>query len=371
MAGAPNYNGAGLGNGNLYLRTTIADFNHADGQKTATVDNTITIVPVNDQPTLSVPGNQAMSSGTSLSISSGFAVGDAVDISQGAATDYVEVTVAATLGGASYGTISVTAGSATVNNNGTGTIVVTGKTADVQTALNTLVYTPTNPDVNGTVVITTTIDDRTAGVGNGVEGTGVDGNNTNSSTFNINISNINDAPVLSAPLAVTATEDLTFSFIGANQISLADSDDFGAAEKVTLDLGAAPKGTITLSAITGLTFSTGDGTADTVMVFTGTKAAINAALATLTFTPTANINTVGGGNEQSLGITVDDQGNTGTGGALTNSKAVLITITPVNDAPTRTDATQVTCRSGGRFACQRRRCTCRQHGLQPVRTRVP
>ena len=132
---------------------------------------------------------------------------------------------------------------------------------------------------------------------------------------------------------------MTFSFTGANRISIADSDDFGAAEKVTLDLGAAPKGTITLSAITGLTFSTGDGTADTVMVFTGTKAAINAALATLTFTPTANINTVGGGNEQSLGITVDDQGNTGTGGALTSSKAVLITITPVNDAPTRTAAT--------------------------------
>ena len=49
--------------------------------------------------------------------------------------------------------------------------------------------------------------------------------------------------------------------------------------------GPSPKGTITLTTITGLTFSTGDGTNDTKMVFTGTKAAINAALATLKFTP--------------------------------------------------------------------------------------
>jgi len=121
-------------------------------------------------------------------------------------------------------------------------------------------------------------------------------------------------------------------------ISIADSDDFGAAEKVTLDLGASPKGTITLGTLTGLSFTTGDGTADSKMVFTGTKADINAALATLKFTPTGNINTVGGGNEQALSISVDDQGNTGVNGALTDSKTVLITITPVNDAPTRTAA---------------------------------
>ena len=122
FAGAPNYNGPGVGNSSLYLRTTIADFNHADGQKTATVDNTITIVPVNDQPTLSVPGNQTLSSGTSISIG-GFVVGDSVDIGQGA-TDYVEVTVAATLTGVPNGTITLTASGgatlATMHSNGRG-----------------------------------------------------------------------------------------------------------------------------------------------------------------------------------------------------------------------------------------------------------
>ncbi|PIX00681.1 MAG: hypothetical protein COZ79_10965, partial [Hydrogenophilales bacterium CG_4_8_14_3_um_filter_62_83] len=276
FAGAANYNGTGVGNGSLYLETTLADFAHADGQKTATVDNTITIVPVNDQPTLSVPANQTMASGTSITIPASFAVGDAVDISQGA-TDYVEVTVAATNGGA-YGQINVTAsGSASVTGNGTATIVVKGTTADVQATLNAMSYTPADPNVDATVLITTTVDDRFAGVGNGAEGVGVDGNNTDVKTFTINVSNANEAPALSAPATLTVNEDSTNNAVSG--VSFTDSDDFGAQEKITLDLGASPKGTITLGTTTGLTFSIGDGTADTQMVFTGTKAALNAALA--------------------------------------------------------------------------------------------
>ena len=342
FAGAANYNGVGVGSSSLYLRTTIADFSHADGQKTAAVDNTITIVPVNDVPTLTVPATQTLLSGTTIAIG-GFGLGDVADIGQGA-IDYVEVTVAATLSGVAYGTIDLTAsGGATLTGDLTSTVVLRGSTADVQATLNSMVYTPGNANADGTVVITTTVDDRSAGVGNGKEGiSGVDGNNTAVRAFNINISNINDAPAISAPAAVTATEDVLFLFNSANLISIADSDDFGAAEKVTLDLGLAPKGTLTMTTLTGLTFTTGDGTTDTKMVFTGTKAAINTALATLRFTPNTNINTVGAGNAQSLSITVDDQGNTGANGALTNVKTVAININPVNDAPTRSSATAVT-----------------------------
>ncbi len=333
FAGAPNYNGTGVGTSNLYLQTTLADFTHADGQKTATVDNTITIVPVNDAPTLSVPGDQTLSSGTSITLPPSFAVGDAADIGQGA-TDFITVTVAATESGSPYGEISVTAsGGATVTNNGTATVTITGTTADVQATLNAMTYTPDNPNVNSTVLITVTADDRTARVGNGKEGVGVDGNNTTVKTFNIIVSNVNEAPVLTAPATLTVNEDTSNNAVVG--VSFTDSDDFGAVEQVTLDLGTSPKGTISLGTTTGLTFSVGDGTNDTKMVFTGTKAALNAALASLTFTPTGNINTVGAGNEQPLVITVDDQGHTGTGGALTDTKTVQITITPVNDAPTR------------------------------------
>ncbi len=333
FAGAANYNDPGVGNGNLYLRTTIADFTHADGQKTAVVDNTITLVPVNDQPTLSVPTDQTLSSGVSLSINSGFAVGDAVDIAQGA-TDDVEVTVASTLIGAAYGTISfVPQGSATLTGNGTATVVVRGSTADVQATLNQMTYTPADPNLDATVLVSVTVND----LDNGAEGVGVTGNNTRSGSFNIHSSNVNEAPVLTVPPTLTVNEDSSNNAVAG--ISFIDSDDFGLVEKITLDLGGSPKGTISLASIAGLSFSTGDGTTDTKMVFTGTKAAINAALSTLRFTPTANINTVGGGNEQVLTVTVDDQGNTGTGGAKSDSETVLITISPVNDAPRRTAAT--------------------------------
>ena len=333
FAGVTNYNDPGVGFGNLYLQTTIADFAHADGQKTALVDNTITIVPVNDLPTLSVPGDKTLDNGTSIAISSGFAVGDAVDISQGAA-DYVEVTVAATLSGAPYGTVTVIPqGGATVTDNGTATIVVKGTTADVQATLNQMTYAPTNPNVDNTVLITSTVND----LNNGAEGVGVTGNNTRTGTFIIRISNVNEPPAVTAPVSLTVNEDSSNNLVAG--VSFTDSDDFGALERVTLNLGASPKGTITLNTITGLTFTTGDGTDDTLMVFTGTKAAINNALATLRFTPTTNRNTVGVANAQPLTITVDDQGNTGSGGALSDTETVLITINPINDAPTRTGPT--------------------------------
>jgi hypothetical protein len=53
---------------------------------------------------------------------------------------------------------------------------------------------------------------------------------------------------------------------------------------------AASTGTLTLTTLAGLTFSTGDGTADASMVFTGTLSAINAALATASFVPGADFN---------------------------------------------------------------------------------
>ena len=71
-----------------------------------------------------------------------------------------------------------------------------------------------------------------------------------------------------------------------------------------------------------LTFSVGDGTADATMTFTGTVAAVNTALNGLSFAPRANwVGTA------SLQIVTSDQGNTGTGGTLTDDDTVDITVT--------------------------------------------
>ena len=83
----------------------------------------------------------------------------------------------------------------------------------------------------------------------------------------------------------------------------------------------ATHGTLTLSGTTGLTFSTGDGTADATMTFTGTISAINAALNGLTFTPTPSYS-----GSASVRIVTNDQENTGSGGALEDDDTVNITV---------------------------------------------
>ena len=55
--------------------------------------------------------------------------------------------------------------------------------------------------------------------------------------------------------------------------------------QVSLATSVSGVGTITLGTLTGLTFSSGDGTADESMAFRGTLANVNAALASVSFTP--------------------------------------------------------------------------------------
>ncbi|MDP2242160.1 MAG: DUF4347 domain-containing protein [Burkholderiales bacterium] len=147
----------------------------------------------------------------------------------------------------------------------------------------------------------------------------------------ITVSAVNDAPVNTVPGAQSTAEDtaLVFSVAGGNAISIADVDAGTNPVQVAL---TGTNGVITLAGIAGLTFSVGDGMADGTMTFTGTVAAINTALNGLSFIPAANFN--GGA---SLSITTNDQGNTGTGGAQSDTDAMTITVTAVNDAPTGAD----------------------------------
>lgn len=333
---ATDYNGPGTGNGHLYLKTTFTDYGHADvpAGHSVSVNNDITIVPVNDAPVLSVPGDQTIASGIAIDIS-GFTVQDNKDISQGA-TDYIEVTVAATDNyDHAYGRINIlTPGTATVTGDGTATVVVKGTNADVQAALNTLRYTPTDSNVDQAILMTVTADDRSGGVGgvgNGKEDTGVDGNNIVVKTFHINTSSTNDGPVVTAPASLTVAEDT--SAVAVAGVSYSDTDDFGGIESITLSVS---HGSVNLTTRTGLTVIAGGYDSATVTL-EGTKTALNNALATLKYTPTANYH-----GSDILSVTADDKGLVGTGGAQNDSKDIDITVTAVNDQPTASNDVTLT-----------------------------
>jgi hypothetical protein len=144
---------------------------------------------------------------------------------------------------------------------------------------------------------------------------------------------VNDAPVNTVPGDQSTDEDtaLTFNSDNTNLISISDVDAGTSPVKVTL---AVSHGTLTLSGTSGLTFATGSSNGTANMTFTGTIASINSALSGLQFDPDANYN-----GPAALSITTDDQGNTGTGGAKSDTDTVNITVKPVNATPQAADDT--------------------------------
>ncbi|WP_052293836.1 Ig-like domain-containing protein [Azospirillum sp. B510] len=165
---------------------------------------------------------------------------------------------------------------------------------------------------------------------------------SNTATVSLAVSDVNDAPVNTVPGAQSTNEDtsLVFSSGNSNLISIADVDAGSNSVQVTLGV---LHGTLTLSGTTGLSFTTGTGTANASMVFTGTISAINTALAGLSYAPTANYH-----GSDTLTITTNDRGNTGAdpgttgdGSSEQDQDTVAITVNPVADTPSVTGATTV------------------------------
>ncbi|MGE0607853.1 MAG: tandem-95 repeat protein [Pirellulales bacterium] len=81
----------------------------------------------------------------------------------------------------------------------------------------------------------------------------------------------------------------------------------------------------------GLVFTVGDGTRDTTMTFTGTLAQVNAVLDGLVFTPNTGFNGLA-----TVTVATNDLGNTGSGGAQSDSDVININVGGSNVAPTLT-----------------------------------
>ena len=292
------------------------------GALTGSDTATINITAVNDAPTATiVPVSYSATEQTTLPLQGTMSI---ADVDAGAATVLATVSV-------NSGTLTATAGTTgvAVSGSGTGSVTLTGTIAQINNLLAgnsgaTLSYIINSDTPPASDVLTLTANDQ----GN----TGTGGALTGSDTATINITAVNDPPTATIiPTSYSATEQTTLPLQGTG-MSIADVDAGTATVKAIVSVNS---GTLTATAGTTGVAVSGSGTGSVTL--TGTIAQINNLLAgnsgaTLSYiinsdTPPAS---------DVLTLTANDQGNTGSGGALTGSDTATINITAVNDAPTAT-----------------------------------
>ncbi len=199
-------------------------------------------------------------------------------------------------------------------------------TADIDLGL--LTYTPV-ANAAGTAVTNFTFQVRDDG------GTANGGSNTDASpnTLTIDIAAVNDTPVNTVTGdGAVIPEDAVVQLLGA--VSIADVDGGSGSFTVTLSVTPAA-GTLSASSGAGVTVG---GSGSSSLVLSGTIAAINSyfsggATAPI-FTAAADFN-----GAVAFTVLTSDNGNTGSGGAKTDSDTVNGTISAVNDAPSGADGT--------------------------------
>ena len=264
----------------------------------------------NEAPVNTVPGLQVTAVSTPLVFSTGngnaISVADSDDAS-------VSVTLSATnglltLNGLTGLSLSVGDGSADA------TMTFTGTQASVNAALNGLQFSPMAAFLGiATVQIGTT--DFGAG--------GAAAPKSDTDSITVEVGAVNHAPVNTVPAgqAIDVNGMVLFSTATGTLVSVSDVDAGSNPIQVTL---TAANGTLNLSGNKGLTFTTGDGTTDVTMTFTGTVTDINAALNGMTFVAAANFT-----GTASLQIVTNDLGNSGAGGALSDADSVSIDVREV------------------------------------------
>jgi hypothetical protein len=149
----------------------------------------------------------------------------------------------------------------TVTGNGTSSLILTGSLVSFNAALATLIYAPL-PGFHGVDTLSMTVRDTTTNL---------------MQTVGVGITVNQLPPAIVAPLFVNASENAVTSFTFGNAISIMDVNVTG--EQLTLSV---QHGNLRLGNTTGLNVA-GNGT--NTVTFNGSLAAINAALASLTYTP--------------------------------------------------------------------------------------
>lgn len=307
---------------------------------TATDVASLTVTAVNDAPILNATPSPALTAvledATAPSGAIGTLVSALVDfaIPSGQLDNVTDVDAGAFLG------IAITAADATngiwfySTSNGANWSALGTPSVSIARLLaadaNTRIYFQPNTNFSGVLssAITFRAWDQTAGSNGSTASTTTSGGTTafslSTDVASIAVTAVNDAPVADVPGTQTTDQGvpLTFSVVNGNVISVNDVDAGGGILSITL---TATNGTLTLVSTIGLSFTVGDGTNDAAMTFTANLNGLNGAMNGMVFMPTPGYTGVA-----SVSIAADDQGNTGTGGALNDDAQVLINVVPTS-----------------------------------------
>ncbi|MGB9365254.1 MAG: hypothetical protein WCE79_04490, partial [Xanthobacteraceae bacterium] len=322
-APALNYNGSSTVT--LFVTDTFSG-TVATGSGPATSDTDIvnvTVNAVNDPISTTAPATATLAEDSVNFAVTGLSIAD-VDATLAPAGVY-EATLSATQG---VLTLTTIAGLTFTSGDGTNDTTMTfhGTLSSINTALATAKYSP-NANYNGSAQITLQATDTFGGI----VATGTGSATSDSDTINVTVTAVNDPVTGTAPANVSATED--GGSVAVTGLSIADVDATLAPAGVYSVTLSASQGTLTLSTTTGLTFDTGDGSADATMTFHGTLSDINTAVATATYAPNSNFN----GSDTIVFAVTDTFGGivaTGTGLATSDSDNVAVTVSAVNDPVT-------------------------------------
>ncbi|WP_164108661.1 MULTISPECIES: MBG domain-containing protein [Sphingobacterium] len=265
----------------------------------------LTVNPVNDAPVVSVPTSIAVTEDVASALT-GISFSD-VD----AGANPVTVTLSVPTG-----TLSATSGMGITVGGTAAILTLSGSVSDINAfvAAGAVTFT-TVSNATSNVILTVSITDNAHTGGTAL---------SDSKTTPLLVTAVNDAPVNSVPGAQSVDQDATLVFNSANSNLISISDVDAGSSDVQVNL-VATNGRMTLGSTSGLLFSVGNGTNDASLTFKGTIANINTALNGLVFTPTPGYN-----GPASLQIITDDLGNSGSGGAKTDTDYIAITVNSVS-----------------------------------------
>jgi len=284
------------------IAVNIAD-DGADGTIAVTGTITLDVIPVNDQL-----------GATNVTQTKTYTEGDAsVALDDIVVTDVdtgETVTATLTLADTSAGVLT-TSGTATYTV-GTGIWTITDTVANVNTALAAVSFTPATKNDQDTTIAVNIADD------------GADGTVAVTGTITLDVTPVNDQ--LGAT-NVTQTKTYTEgdASVALDDIVVTDVDT-GETVTATLTLADTSAGVLTTSGTATYTVGTG------IWTITDTVANVNTALAAVSFAPATN-NDV----DTTIAVNIADDGADGT---IAVTGTITLDVTPVNDQPGATNATQ-------------------------------